>query len=148
MPRSAKKNVVWKSRLNARPAEAEAIRAEAASGVLSSQAPVEVPCQAPAASPVRATPTEPFDPVVLEGEAAIGASVSADCCGGTGHPPGPAATPLALAVQDLTTIHLGDDPGDLTTKQRHSLRADHPEPTGSVQPVETHSSKRNCFCSS
>merc|ERR1712070_765409 len=123
LPRSARRNVVWKSRLNARPAEAEAIRAVAASAVPSSQAPVEVPCQPPAASPFRANPTEPIDPVVREGEAAVGPSVSADCCGGSGNPPGPAATPPDLGVQDPVTNHLADHPGDPTKQRPDGLRA-------------------------
>ena len=63
-----------KSRLNAAPAEAEAIRAVAASSVLSSQAPAEMPGEAPAARPVRANPIGPIDPAVPEGEAAVGVS--------------------------------------------------------------------------
>ena len=117
-------------------------RAVAASAVPSSQSPVEVPCQPPAASPVRATPTEPIDPVVREGEAAVGPSVSADCFGGSGHPPRPAATPPGLDVQNPTTIHLGDAPGDPTKQRPHGLRADHRETTGDVQPVETCASTR------
>ena len=133
-----KKERRWKSRLNARPAEAEAIRAVAASAVPSSQAPVEVPCQPPAAS--RSEPTQPSQ--------LIRSCRRRSCCWPIrfsgllrrfGHPPGPAATPPDLRVQDhgpTLGMTLGIQPNN-----SHGLRPTIRRQQGR-SPVETRASTR------